>query len=259
MTKLHYLALAALVCVSCSTQFDAARALQGGAKALQAVTLTDEQMRQYVAASVVQLDKQNQVLPDGNAYVTRLKKLTKGLNSVDGVPLNFKVYKTNEANAFACADGSVRVYTGLMDIMSDDQVLGVIGHEIGHVALKHSKKEYRAALLASAATDAMASQGGAIGALADAGLGSLGEALVNAQYSKKQESQADDYGYAFLKGAGKNPWAIALAFEQLKKLSSSSNQRQSSAVNQLFSSHPDLDTRIAKMSARAQQDGFKRP
>lgn len=251
--------LSAGLSASCGATFDSARALQGGAKALQAATLSDAQLRQYVAASVAQMDKQNTVLGEKDAYTVRLKKLTKGLTEVDGVPLNFKVYKTSEANAFACADGSVRVYTGLMDIMTDDQVLGVIGHEIGHVALKHSKKEYKTALLASAASDAIGAAGGVIGAISDAGLGSLGEAIVNAQYSKKQESAADDYGYKFLKAAGRNPWAIALAFEQLKKLSSSSNSKQSAAVNRLFSSHPDLDSRIERMSAKAVKDGYARP
>ena len=34
-------------------------------------------------------------------------------------------------NAFACADGSVRVFSSLMDIMTDEELLGVIGHEVG--------------------------------------------------------------------------------------------------------------------------------
>ena len=42
--------------------------------------------------------------------------------------------------------------------------------------------------------------------------------MLNATYSQKQESQADAYGYDFLKENGKNPWAIALSFEKLKKL-----------------------------------------
>ena len=53
-------------------------------------------------------------------------------SDVDGIPLNFKVYDVIDVNAFACPDGSVRVFSSLMDIMDDDELLGVIGHEIGH-------------------------------------------------------------------------------------------------------------------------------
>jgi putative metalloprotease len=81
---------------------------------------------------------------------------------------------------------------------------------------------------------------------------------MNAQYSKKQESAADDFGYEFLKAAGKNPWAMAMSFEKLQSAAGGSGA-QSTAVSQLFSSHPDTAARIARMSARASQEGFKKP
>ena len=62
------------------------------------------------------------------------------MTDVEGIPLNFKVYYVIDVNAFACADGSVRIFSSLMDIMTDDELLGVIGHEVGHVAHKDSKK-----------------------------------------------------------------------------------------------------------------------
>ena len=118
-------------------------ALSGASKAIQALTISDEQIQAYVRQSVIQMDAQNKVSPATSSYSKRLANLTRGLTDVDGLPLNFKVYETKQVNAFACADGSVRVYSGLMDLLSDDEVLGVIGHEIGHVALKHSKKEMK--------------------------------------------------------------------------------------------------------------------
>ena len=44
------------------------------------------------------------------------------------------------------ANGCIRVYSGLMDMMTDAELQGVIGHEMGHVALSHSKKSMQAAL-----------------------------------------------------------------------------------------------------------------
>jgi putative metalloprotease len=258
MKRLLAFAAGALMLVSCSETFNATRALQGGMLAAQALTLSDAQVQDYVHQYITQLDAQSKVLPESNAYTKRLRNLTKGLNAVDDVPLNFKVYQENQVNAFACADGSVRVYTGIMDVMTDNELLGVIGHEIGHVAMKHTKKEMRASMLTSAALEGLASTSDKVAALTDSQLGAIGNAVLNAQYSKKQESQADDYGYEFLKAAGRNPWGMAMSFEKLKSVAGSSGS-QATAVQKLFSSHPDTDTRIQRMSERATAEGYKRP
>ena len=256
----RFLALAAsvLLITSCSETFDATRALQGGMMAAQALSLTDEQVQSYVHEYITQLDAQSKVLPETNAYTKRLRSLTKGINSIDGIPLNFKVYQENQVNAFACADGSVRVYTGIMDVMTDNELLGVIGHEIGHVAMKHTKKEMRTSMLTSAALEGLASTSSTMATLTDSQLGAIGNAVLNAQYSKKQESQADDYGYEFLKAVGRNPWGMAMSFERLQAVSESSGS-QASSVQKLFSSHPDTATRIKRMSERATAEGYTRP
>ncbi|MBO6171985.1 MAG: M48 family metallopeptidase [Bacteroidales bacterium] len=264
MKKFIIILAAAMMTVSCSEQFNAAYLLSSGAKIAQAATLSDEQIQAYVGQYIKQLDAQNTVLPESNAYVKRVRNLTKGITSVDNVPLNFKVYQTNDVNAFACADGSVRIYTGLLDRMTDDEVLGVVGHEIGHVALKHSKKQFQAALRNSAIRDAVVSTGGAVAVLTASQLGDIGEALLSAKFSRKQESQADDYGYQFLVDHGKNPWAMAMAFEELLNMStggSSSGTQAASgtSVSDLFSDHPATQDRINKMATRATNDGYKRP
>ena len=246
-----------LLCMTCSVpamaQFNLKKAVGGAVKAAKAVTLTDEQMREYVKEYIDWMDKHN------DPYTVRLKKLTEGLNEVEGIPLNFKVYYVIDVNAFACADGSVRIFSSLMDIMSDEELLGVIGHEVGHVAHKDSKNGFRTALLTSALKDGISSQGGKAAALTESQLGDLGEALVNATYSQKQEREADDYGYEFLKKAGKNPWAMALSFQKLKQLQEEAGAQKSSKLNQLFSTHPDLDARIKRMEERATGEGIEKP
>jgi len=255
-TLLSVLAALSLVLTSCSGQFNALRAVQGGMYALQALTLTDAQVQDYVHQYITQLDAQSTVLPESNAYTKRLRNLTKGITDVDGTPLNFKVYKENEVNAFACADGSVRVYTGIMDAMTDNELLGVIGHEIGHVALKHTRKQMQQAMMTSAALEGLASASTTAATLTDSQLGAIGEAIIGAQFSKSQESQADDYGYSFLVNSGKNPWAIVMSFEKLQKLA---NGATPGPVENLFSTHPDTATRIQRMSEKCQHDGYKRP
>ena len=240
-------------------QFNIGKAVGGATKVLKAATLTDADMAKYVKEYIVWMDEHNHVCDAKSPYTKRLNRLTQGLNEVEGIPLNFKVYYVTDVNAFACPDGSVRVFSSLMDAMTDEELLGVIGHELGHVAHKDSKKGFRTALLTSALKDGIASTNGAAAALSESQLGSLGESLLNATYSQKQESKADGYGYEFLKKNGKNPWAMALAFERLKKLEEDAGVQKDSKWQRMFSSHPDLDKRIKTMSKRAEKDGFARP
>lgn len=230
--------------------------MSGASKAIQAATISDSEIQSYVHEYITYSDQQNQVAPASNAYSQRLAKLTQGLNSVDGVPLNFKVYLTNDVNAFACADGSVRVYSGLMDRMTDDEVLGVIGHEIGHVAHKDTKNAFKQALLNSALLDGIASTGSTAAALTQSQLAQLGSTLVSSKFSRSQESNADDYGYDFLKANGKNPWAMAMAFSKLESMESGA---QSSQLSQMFSSHPSTPDRIQHIVDRCHKDNITPP
>jgi putative metalloprotease len=253
---LALLAAATVLLTSCGGSFNALRAVQGGVYALQALTLSDAQVQDYVHQYITQLDAQSTVMPESNAYTKRLRNLTLGLTDVDGIPLNFKVYKEKEVNAFACADGSVRVYTGIMDAMTDNELMGVIGHEVGHVALKHTRKQMQQAMLTSAALEGLASASETVAVLTDSQLGAIGEAIINAQFSKSQESQADDYGYSFLVNTGRNPWAIVMSFEKLQQLA---NGSQAGPVENLFSTHPDTATRIQRMTEKCEHDGYQRP
>ncbi len=239
-------------------QFNLGKAISAGSKAVKAATLTDEQMAAYVKESVDWMDANNPVTPEDDPYTIRLRKLTEGLTKADGIPLNFKVYRVIDINAFACADGSVRVFSSLMDIMDDDELLGIIGHEIGHVAKHHSKKAFRTELLTGALKDGIASTGGKAAALTDSQLGQLGSALVNSKYSQKQEKEADDYGYDFLKSNGKNPWGMVKAFEKFQKMEGDAGSK-STYMSRMFSSHPETTERIKRMTERCNADGIARP
>ncbi|MBQ9584983.1 MAG: M48 family metalloprotease [Muribaculaceae bacterium] len=244
------------LCLPQAHATDWLRLLQGAVKAGAAVTITDEQLAEVVADEVKEMDRNNKVCGDDSPYTKRLKRLTKGMKSANGTKLNFKVYKTSDVNALACPDGSVRVFSALMDILDDNELLGVIGHEVGHVALKHSWKAWRSALLRSAASDALGAGSEWWAAMSDSYIGDLTSLALSAKHSRTQETEADDYGYDFLKKAGKNPWAMGLAFKKLKQLSQGKNKSRYDALLQAFSSHPDFDKRIERMRKRAQKDGY---
>ncbi|MBD5195382.1 MAG: M48 family metallopeptidase [Bacteroidales bacterium] len=261
MKKISLSFILSLLCLCAalpmSAQFNLKKGLNAVAKGAQALTLSDADMAAYVKEYIDWMDKHNPVTGADDPYTIRLAKLTEGLTDADGIPLNFKVYDVIDVNAFACPDGSIRVFSSLMDIMTDEELLGVIGHEVGHIANRHSKKAFKESLLTSALRDAVSSSSSKAAALTDSQLGDLGEALASAKYSQKQEKEADDYGYEFLKKAGKNPWSMALSFEKLKSMQESAPK--SSKINQLFSTHPDLDTRIKRMSERATKENIEKP
>ncbi|MBD5212242.1 MAG: M48 family metallopeptidase [Bacteroidales bacterium] len=254
--KVAALLLMAVVAVPSQAQLNLKKAVGGAMKATQAFTLTDAQMADYVRESVEWMDSHNPVLPADDPYTQRLARLTEGITNADGIPLNFKVYNVVDVNAFACPDGSVRVFAALMDLMNDDELMGVIGHEIGHVLKHHSKNAFKTQLLTGALKDAVSSTGGKIAQLTDSQLGTLTESLVNAKYSQKQEKEADDCGYDFLVANGRNPWGIVMSFEKLQSLEGSSNP---GTLQKMFSSHPDTKSRIEKMTKRCEKDGYKRP
>lgn len=213
--------------------------------ALTAASLSNEDIVRLSAQTVAQLDAQNVI--DNGAYAQRLAKVMSGINTVDGLPLNFKVYKTKEVNAFACGDGSIRVYSGLMDVMDDGELMAIIGHEIGHVVHKDTKNAMKNAYLAAAARGVI-SAAGSVGAIASNTLGDIGEAFVSSQFSQKQEYAADEYGFTFSTQHGQDAYSMSNALNKLVDLAGGS---QASAVQKMFSSHPDSAERAAKMKEKA--------
>ena len=239
------------------SQTDWGRVITGAVKAGQAYMLSDEDLAKIVQEEVAEMDRQNKICGEGSKYTKRLRNLTKGMKDANGIKLNFKVYQTTDLNAFACPDGSVRVFSALMDVLNDDELLGVIGHEIGHVALRHVKNAWKDALLRSAASDMIGSQSKTWAAVSDSYLGDIASVALSAKHSRYHETQADDYGYDFIKKSGKNPWAMGLAFIKLKELSLQEDCNKYAKLLEAFSTHPNFDERINRMREKAKKDGYK--
>jgi len=201
--------------------------IAAGMDLLKAATISNDQVKSMAFSAAQKMDSENEVAPEGNKYAVRLKKITANLKTPKDLKLNYKVYLTKDVNAFAMADGTVRVYQGLMDLMNDEELLFVMGHEIGHVKHEHSKQAYRMAYAAQAARKGAASAGGTAGSLAAGSLGGLAEKLVNSQFSQSEESEADEFGLQFMKLNNLNPNSAVSA---LKKLGGGKSS--------MFSSHP---------------------
>ena len=211
-----------------------------------AVTLSDDDIARMCHESVEWMDANNPI--DQGEYDARLKRLTAGITEVNGLPLNFKVYYVTDINAFACGDGSIRVFSSLMDIMDDDELMAIIGHEIGHVVNHDVKDAMKNAYLASAARNAAGAAGGTVGRLSESELGGIATAFMDARFSQKQEYEADDYGFEFSVKYGFSPYGMANSLNKLVELSSGA---KASAIQKMFSSHPDSAKRAARMKEKA--------
>lgn len=235
------------------------KAVNAAAKGVKSFTVSDAEVIQYTNEYMKWMDEHNPLckVTDSDAgmkaVADRLEKIKSSVpgDLVKELNLDIQSYYVIDVNAFACANGSIRVFAALMDLMTDDQILAIIGHEIGHVVNKDSKDAFVAALRMSALKEAAGAVGGnTVKALTDSQLGDLAESLGNAQFSQKQENAADEYGYEFLKKCGKDPSNMASSLGVLLQLQEEAGTPENSKFNKLFSSHPDLKKRIERLNKK---------
>ncbi|MDM0073471.1 M48 family metalloprotease [Variovorax sp. J2P1-59] len=250
--RLHFLAAAAsaaFLLAGCETLqgIDTQSLANVGGTAVKAMSLSDGDIVTMSNESCTAMDGKNKVAASSSAYVKRLDRVVKGMPAtINGKGADYKVYLTEDVNAWAMANGCIRVYSGLMDLMDDDELRGVIGHEIGHVALGHSKTRMQTAYAASAARGLAAATGNsALKALSESQAGELAEKFVNAQFSQSQESAADDYSFDLLTERKLERKGLVTSFQKLAKLNEGSASGSS-----LMSSHPPSAARAAHMQKR---------
>jgi predicted Zn-dependent protease len=154
---------------------------------------------------------------------------------------HFKIVKDKELNAFAVPGGFIYVNSGLMDIANDDELAGVLSHEIGHIAARHSVKKLQTAL------GYQLIMGIALGLTGEQSVGSAMDIVfnvVNLGYSRKDELLADKLAVRYTKRAGFNPYGVVTFFEKLRKEA----QAKGANYNLVFlSSHPPIEERIKKV------------
>jgi putative metalloprotease len=209
--------------------------------AVTAMTLSDEDVKNLAQSAAQVSDSKHRVAPTGNPYDARLRKLVADYSKKEENSFNFKAYITKDVNAFAMADGSIRIFTGLMDLMNDEELLFVIGHEMGHVVMNHSRKKVMLAYSTSALRKGLASQENKIGQIAGSIIGSFAEQLTHAQFSQHEERQADIYAADFLEAEG---YHISSAVSALNKLATLASHHT------FLSSHPDPEERAKKILQR---------
>ncbi len=231
--------LGLLVTTGCEDT-DVGMAIEAGRDAVQAATLTDEEVHELALAVARKTDHMHTVAAADNPYARRLAQLVGRGGVDDGYQFNIKAYLAPTVNAFAMADGTIRIYSGLMDMLDDRELVFVVGHEMGHVVAKHIKKKIMLAYAGRAVRKAIASQQNQAGQIARSSIGVLVEKLVNAQFSQQEEREADDYGVLYLQRQG---YDVQPAVSALTKLATLGNRHS------FLSSHPAPEARAERMRA----------
>jgi metalloendopeptidase OMA1, mitochondrial len=161
----------------------------------------------------------------------------------------FVVFESpQQINAFAMAGGKVGVYTGLFQIVhNDDQLASVLAHEIAHVAAKHVNERL---------SQDMAIQGGGLvvgGVMSTTGAGSIpANAVLNAYglsttitatgFDRKKEKEADHIGLIYMARAGYNPEEAPKVIENLEQASAGRPTPPA-----FLSTHPSYPERILQL------------
>lgn len=165
---------------------------QAGLKLLRAATLNNAETMFLGSLCVRFNDFTNRVARDDDPRVRRLNQLATYFQAVDGHVLDYKFYIRDDPNAYIFPNGSVRVHSSILDLLDDYEMKFVIGHEIGHFILGHSHKNARLAYAAEAGVCLAGALDIDQFAIDDNKVDDLASRFAAAQYSQKQEYEADE-------------------------------------------------------------------
>jgi predicted Zn-dependent protease len=228
---------------------------------LAAACISTQQEAQLGAEEALKVEQTMGLVRDVElvAYVTAIgSKLTAVSERPEG-PWKFMIADAAEPNAFALPGGYVYVTRGLLALVnSEDELAGVIGHEIAHVTARHASKRMGAAVLTAPVSIATGLAGLAVSIVSPmlgnvvAGTGQiLTGGLVIAPFSREQEHEADKIGQGLAADAGYDPSGIATFLHTLDR--EVKLQTEDERSFHFLDSHPMTPERVADTTARAKK------
>ena len=182
-------------------------------------------------------------------YLDRLGKRLAAVAPGEKYPYQFKCVNDASINAFALPGGFLYVNRGTIEAADNEaELAGVIGHEIGHVALRHGTNQASKSYLAQAPLAILGTFMGnnsVAAILAQVGT-SFAASSILLKYSRDDERQSDLMGAQILYDASYDPRYVAQFFEKLDSKGRGSD---------FFSSHPNPDNRIQNINTEIRRLG----
>lgn len=154
-----------------------------------------------------------------------------------------KIIRDDETqNAFCAPGGHIYIFTGLIKFLdSEDQLAGVIAHEIAHAANRHYTRHISKSMPARTIADALLGKSDAAKIIA--------VGLVSLKYSRAFETEADEFSVHYLCGLGLRADGAAAFFRKIESLEA--------APPQWLSTHPSPKNRIEHIEAQAKAQNCK--
>lgn len=212
---------------------------------LGACDVSPEQEAQMGQQTAQDIQSQLPIVDDSyiNSYINEFGDTIASHTSKAGLQWHFYIVNSHQVNAFALPGGYVYVNRGLIESADRaDELAGVLGHEIGHVVLRHSVKQMQQQQkLGAAATLACTLTNICKTGLGQAAINIGGSALVSS-YSRKDELEADSEAVENVLHVNIDPEGIPALFEVLMQ----QRKTQPTIVDGWFSTHPLEESRIRK-------------
>jgi predicted Zn-dependent protease len=187
------------------------------------------------------------------AYLAELGGRLAALSPRQDVTYTFRLIDRPEPNAFALPGGPVYVTRGLLVLLNDEaELAGVIAHEIGHIAARHSAQRATVAAPFALVFGVPAAIAGAINGTLGRIVsvpGVIAQGLVVAPYSRSQEHEADDVGLALAARAGWDPGGLGAALHTLGR--EDELTRGGGRRADLLDSHPTTQSRLDRIARLA--------
>ena len=242
-------ALAAVLALGCSTSVNPAT----GRREVVLMTPEDEQRIDEQAVREVEANPGIVSDPELTAYVEQVGSRLAVESPRRDLEYHFQIVEMDEPNAFALPGGHVFVSRGLLVLANTESELAhVLGHEIGHVAARHSAK-----IQAHASTLGLATL---LGNLMSGGAEEVHESERMsgdpiARYARAQERQADQLGQDIANRSGVEPGGMARFLTSLDNYTKLS--QGFSMPRTYFATHPATRERMAEAAGRAVAEGWK--
>ena len=179
------------------------------------------------------------------SYVSDLGQALAAHSGRSSLAYHFKVVNTSEINAFALPGGFIYVNRGLIEAAeNEDELVGVLAHEISHVVARHGAEQVQRAAYANLGLTVLGSifgdgTGGQIGRIA----AEMATAGTFMRFTRDAEREADRLGAENVVAEGHDPRGMITFFEKLGAL----RDGQANAVERFFASHPQPDERITNI------------
>jgi predicted Zn-dependent protease len=172
------------------------------------------------------------------------------------VSYTFQIVNQPEPNAFALPNGNIYVSRGLLALAnSEDELAGVLAHEVVHVAARHTVRSANVAVATSPLRIATGIAGVAAGIIAPrvgegiVGLGDVASEAFMAPYGRSQEREADDVGVDLAGRAGYDPAGLPRMLQALER--EEALRREGPPHQSFFDTHPATPERVRETQRRA--------